>query len=128
MKVIRSSVIPCKVFTAINLFGVVFVRKEIRPQHDISLRNWDIMLNHELIHTAQMRELLYIPFYLWYVLEWLIRLAIYKDAREAYRNISFELEEYDKQAYFDYIIYDERKPYAFIKYIRKRAKNARTGK
>ncbi len=120
MKVIRSSVIPCKGFTAINLFGVVFVRKEIRPQHNISLRNWDIMLNHELIHTAQMKELLYIPFYLWYVLEWLIRLAIYRNKREAYRNISFEREAYDKQAHFDYIIYDERKPYAFIKYFLKK--------
>lgn len=68
------------------------------------------MLNHELIHTAQMKELLYIPFYLWYVFEWLVRLAIYRNAREAY----------DKQAYFDYIAYDERKPYAFIKYFLKK--------
>lgn len=120
MKIIRNSIIPFKGFAAINLFGVVFVRKEISPQYDISLRNWEIMLNHELIHTAQMKELLYIPFYLWYVFEWLIWLAIYRNARKAYRNISFEREAYDKQAYFDYIIYDERKQYAFIKYIFKK--------
>lgn len=120
MKIIRNSIIPFKGFSAINLFGVIFVRKEIRQQHNISLRNYGIILNHELIHMAQMKELLYIPFYLWYIFEWLIRLAIYRNKREAYRNISFEREAYDKQTYFDYIIYDERKPYAFIKYIFKK--------
>ncbi len=121
MKVIRSSIIPCKGFSAINLFGVVFIRKEIRPQHNISLRNWDTMLNHELIHTAQMKELLYIPFYLWYVLEWLIRFVMYRNAKKAYRNISFEREAYDMQNNFHYIIDDERKPYAFIKYIKRKS-------
>ena len=121
MKVIRSSIIPFKGFAAINIFGVVFVRKEIRPQHNISLRNWDIMLNHELIHTAQMKELLYIPFYLWYVLEWLIRFVMYMNARKAYRNISFEREAYDMQNNFHYIIGKERKPYAFLKYIKRKS-------
>ena len=121
MKIIRSSIIPFKGFAAINIFGVVFIRKEIRPQHNISIYDWEKMLNHELIHTAQMKELLYIPFYLWYVLEWLIRLAIYRNKREAYRNISFEREAYDKQAYFDYIVYDEPKPYAFLKYIKRKS-------
>lgn len=121
MRIIRNSSIPFKGFTAINIFGVVFVRKEIRPQHNISLRNWDIMLNHELIHTAQMKELLYVPFYLLYILEWLIRLAIYRNAREAYRNISFEREAYDMQNNFGYIIDKERKPYAFLKYIKRKS-------
>ena len=121
MKIIRNSIIPCKGFSAINIFGVVFVRKEIRPQHNISLRNWDLMLNHELIHTAQMKELLYVPFYLLYGLEWLIRFVMYRNAKEAYRNVSFEREAYDKQAYFNYIICDERKPYAFLKYIKRKS-------
>lgn len=121
MKIIRNSIIPCKGFAAINLFGVVFVRKEIRPQHNISLRNWNIMLNHELIHTAQMKELLYLPFYLLYGIEWLIRLAMYMNARKAYRNISFEREAYDKQYNFYYIIDKERKPYAFLKYIKRKS-------
>lgn len=121
MKVIRNSIIPCKGFTAINLFGVVFVRKEIRPQHNISLLNWNIMLNHELIHTAQIKELLYVPFYLLYGIEWLIRLAIYRNTKEAYRNISFEREAYNMQNNLHYIIDKERKPYAFIKYIKRKS-------
>ena len=78
------------------------------------------MLNHELIHTAQMKELLYMPFYLLYGIEWLIRLVMYKNTREAYRNISFEREAYDKQANFGFIIDKERKPYAFLKYIKRK--------
>lgn len=120
MKVIRSRIIPCKGFTAINLFGVVFVRKEILPQHDISIYDWDKMLNHELIHTAQMKELLYVPFYLLYGIEWLIRFAMYRNTKKAYRNISFEREAYDNQDNFRYIIDKYRKPYAFVKYLKVR--------
>lgn len=121
MKIIRSSIIPCKGFAAINIFGVVFVRKKILPQYNISIYDWDKMLNHELIHTAQMKELLYLPFYLLYGIEWLIRLAMYMNVKEAYRNISFEREAYDKQANFGYITDDERKPYAFLKYIKRKS-------
>lgn len=121
MKVIINSIIPCKGFTAINLFGVVFVRKKIRSQHNISIYDWEKMFNHELIHTAQMKELLYLPFYILYGIEWLIRLGMYRNTKEAYRNVSFEREAYDKQAYFNYIICDERKPYAFLKYIKRKS-------
>ena len=79
------------------------------------------MFNHELIHTAQMKELLYLPFYILYGIEWLIRLGMYRNTKEAYRNVSFEREAYDKQAYFNYIICDERKPYAFLKYIKRKS-------
>ena len=56
MKIVRNNIIPFKGFLAINLFGILFVRGDsyISPQ----------VINHEKIHTAQMRELLYIPFYL----------------------------------------------------------------
>jgi hypothetical protein len=86
VKVIRNKYIPFKGFVAINLFGVLFARKECR----ISGRT----LNHEAIHTAQMKELLYIPFYMWYVVEWLVRLIKCRDAHTAYKNISFEREAY----------------------------------
>lgn len=79
------------------------------------------MLNHELIHTAQMKELLYLPFYILYGIEWLIRLGMYRNARKAYRNISFEREAYNMQNNFHYIIDKERKPYAFLKYIKRKS-------
>ena len=48
-------------------------------------------LNHELIHVHQQRELLYIPFFIWYVVEWLVLLAKYRDMEKAYFNIRFEM-------------------------------------
>ena len=46
------------------------------------------MRNHEKIHGKQQIELLIIPFYLIYFIEWLAK---------GYYNISFELEAYDNQ-------------------------------
>ncbi len=79
MRVIYNSLIPFKGFIAINLFGIVFARKEYK---ELSRRT----LNHEAIHTAQMKEMLYIGFYIWYLSEWLIKLSVY--GKKAYENIS----------------------------------------
>ena len=104
MKIIRNKCIPFKGFRAINLFGVLFVRGNAR----ISERT----LRHEAIHTAQMKEMLYIGFYIWYIIEWLIRLFM---KGNAYRNISFERETYKHQNELDY---DKlRNRFAWLKYI-----------
>lgn len=105
MKVVKNNLIPFKGFTAINLFGILFVRKDARINA--------VTLNHERIHTRQMREMLYLPFYIWYLAEWLIRLLL---PGNAYRNISFEREAYARQADLSYP--DRRKPYSWLKYIR----------
>ena len=105
MKIIRNNYIPFSGFKAINLFGVLFVRGNAKTD--------DVTLNHEAIHTAQMKEMLYIFFYLWYVIEWLIRLFM---KGNAYRNISFENEAYTNE---DNIIYlESRKRFAWIKYLK----------
>lgn len=62
MKLIYNNIIPFKGFKAINLFGLCFVRKGMKMS--------DKDINHEKIHTAQMKELLYLPFYLLYFGEW----------------------------------------------------------
>lgn len=117
MIIIRNSLIPFKGFVAINLFGVVFVRKEVQPPYNFSPREWDKVLNHELIHTKQMQELLFVPFYVWYLLEWLVRLVMYRDWHKAYRNIGFEREAYANQYNWGYN--KKRKRYAFIQYIKR---------
>ena len=83
MQVCKNKYIPFKGFSAINVFGVLFVRGNAR----ISERT----IRHETIHTAQMKEMLYIFFYIWYGIEWIIRLLM---KGNAYRNISFEREAY----------------------------------
>ena len=102
MKIVRNKMLPPKGFSAINLFGMLFCK----PNTRIS----DRLFNHESIHTAQMKEMLYIPFYLWYVIEWLIKL-FGKDS--AYRSISFEREAYTNQDDLNYL--KTRKHYCWIK-------------
>ena len=107
MKIIYNRILPFgKKFYAINLFGVLFAKGKCGS----------VTINHEKIHTAQMKELLYIPFYLLYVLEWLIRLIIYRSNFEAYRNISFEREAYSNERDLSYLSHRPR--FAFLKYIK----------
>ena len=68
-------------------------------------------LNHELIHVHQQRELLYIPFCRWYVVEWLVLLAKYRDMEKAYFNIRFEKEAYRHQKDLTYL--EKRKHYHY---------------
>ena len=109
MKVIGSGFIPFRGFTAINLFGIIVVRKEHLP---ISNR----ILHHEAIHTHQIKELLYVGFYVWYVTEWLIRLLIFRNFNKAYKTISFEKEAFQNDTNINYL--KERKGYAFLKFIK----------
>lgn len=102
-KIIYNKYIPFKGFMMINLFGLLFAREEYKN----SINKYDI--NHEMIHTAQMKELLYIPFYIRYLLEYLFNLLIYWDKNKAYRNICFEKEAYNNQ--YDLAYLKTRKPY-----------------
>lgn len=118
--------IPFPNFRAINLFGVLFVRGA-RPLTKTAL-------NHESIHSAQIAEVMIasVPFalllwlytnvwlglllvvasyYLWYVVEWLVRLPF----GNAYRNISFEREAYQREGDLTYL--SRRKMFAFVGYI-----------
>ena len=89
MKIIRNRILPFgKKYYAINLFGILFAKGPCGA----------ITINHERIHTAQMKELLFIPFYIFYILEWLIRLLQYRNSFTAYRNISFEREAYANES------------------------------
>lgn len=106
MFIVRNKYLPLKRFSAINLLGVLFAH----PGAEID----DRLLNHERIHTRQMLEMLVVGFYLWYVIEWLIRLTM---KGNAYRNISFEREAYANDNNFNYLA--ERKLFAWMKYLSK---------
>lgn len=80
-------------FYAINLFGIIFTCIEMSEEEK----------NHELIHTAQAKELLYVPFYLWYVIEWTVLFLKFHDWMKAYHSIRFEKEAYSKQHDLHYL-------------------------
>ena len=106
MKIVRTSILPFRGFSAINLLGVLFVH------HGVYLSNE--LINHERIHTAQQREMLFVFFYLAYLIEWLTRLPM---RGNAYRNISFEREAYANQRNLHYL--ESRRLYAWRHYMKK---------
>ena len=74
-----------------------------------------VFLNHEKIHIRQQLELLVVPFYVWYLLEYLFRLIQYKNKFIAYKNISFEREAYKNEKNLDYL--KSRFFWRFLKFI-----------
>lgn len=90
MFVIENNVIPFSGFLAVNIFGMVFVRKPYWAALNDAEK--EKILRHEAIHSAQGRELLWIGFYFAYFFEWLVRLFV--DGRLAYERVSFEREAY----------------------------------
>jgi hypothetical protein len=95
MKIIQNRFLPPKGYTAINLFGVIFVRKGAYINEQT--------IRHEQIHTAQMKERLYIFFYLIYLLEFIVLLVRYRNWDKAYRSISFEREAYQHENDAEYL-------------------------
>jgi len=71
-------------------------------------------IQHEMIHARQQFEMLVLPFYAWYLVEWLIRLVI--NWKMAYMSVSFEREAYWNDDIMNYLIY--RKPFAWLSYLR----------
>ena len=90
--IIYNNLIPFKGWKSITLWPFIFVRKDVKFD--------DIDLNHEKIHLAQQIELLVIPFYIIYLIEWIVRLFM---KGNAYRSISFEKEAYTHQYELDYL-------------------------
>jgi len=127
MKVIENNIIPFGKYTAITLWPFIFVNRMMK--HTVG---------HESIHWWQQLEVLVlaliiaaaavlfgasawwlcaVPFsyYAIYCLEWLVRLMIYRDGTEAYRNISHEQEAYMHEAEPQYLA--RRKPFAWMGYL-----------
>lgn len=73
------------------------------------------LINHERIHLQQQIELGLFPFYVWYILEFLVRWVRYRQWYKAYRNISFEREAYHNDQNLVYL--QTRRLWSFWKYL-----------
>lgn len=108
MKIIRNKLLPPKGYRAITLGPYIFIRK------GTVLGTVDI--NHESIHWEQEREMLILPFFLWYTVEFLIKYGYYHFKwKKAYRAISFEREAYSNQNDMGYL--KTRKPLEWLDYL-----------
>lgn len=76
------------------------------------------LMNHERIHLRQQRELLVLPFYVWYVAEFLWHRFRGRNAYDAYHAISFEKEAYARETDLSYL--DRRPVWAFLWYLRQK--------
>lgn len=95
-------------FQAMAFFPFILVK-------DKKLKTDRFLLNHEKIHLRQQTELLVLPFYILYILEFLYQLVKKRNGMQAYYAISFEREAYINECDLEYL--KNRKWYSSFKYI-----------
>lgn len=61
------------------------------------------IINHEKIHLRQQLEMLILPFYIFYLFNYLINRLKYGEHYLAYRNIIFEKEAYNHESDLNYL-------------------------
>jgi hypothetical protein len=106
--IVTKYLIP-KGYRGLTLFPFVFVKYVFDSENKV-------LINHEKIHIRQQLELLVLPFFVWYFVEYAVRLLQYKNANLAYRNISFEREAYANEMHLDYL--KTRTFFSFINYLK----------
>ncbi|MEI6754715.1 MAG: hypothetical protein WCK78_16305 [Paludibacter sp.] len=82
--------------SGITLFPFIILREK-------ALKQDKRIMNHERIHIRQQVELLVLPFYVVYLIEYAVGLIKYRNKMKAYLNISFEREAYRHDANLDYL-------------------------
>ena len=88
--------ISCKISFILCLWPwCIFYNKE---------KHSDILLNRKLIFLEQEKELLFIGFYLWFILEYIVRFLKTLSFRCAYVNMSFVQEVEFGESDLDYVI------------------------
>ena len=132
MFLLRTRFLPLAPYCALTIGPLLLIRRgaKLTPS----------LLRHEQIHWRQCRELLVFGFYIWYLLEWMLRLieeafrpsdfpssfssrpdaartgrGLSALSQRAYFRISFEREAYTHQS--DYRYLPERPLWAFRKYL-----------
>jgi hypothetical protein len=95
-------------YAAMTIWPFIFIK-------DKSYRFNKILINHEKIHLRQQVELLWGLFFIWYIIEFLLKLSKYKKWNLAYKAISFEREAYQNESNLDYL--KDRKFWSFYKYL-----------
>ncbi len=114
MFVIVSKYLIPKGYRGLTAFPFIFLKYHL-DKNDL------VIINHEKIHLKQQVELLVIPFFIWYFIEFLIRFLQYKKFDLAYHNISFEREAYANEKDFNYL--KIRKLYSFFNYLKMEKKS-----
>ncbi|TXD85604.1 hypothetical protein ESY86_01825 [Subsaximicrobium wynnwilliamsii] len=108
MKVVVSKSMLPKGYLGITLCPFIVLKYKY-------LKSDAVFMNHERIHLQQQLELLILPFFIIYVMEFFLRLLFLRNWSQAYRSISFEKEAYANDGNLDYL--KSRPFWRFIKFI-----------
>lgn len=104
--IVAKYLIP-KGYHGLTVFPFVILRAAVDKENAV-------LVNHERIHLRQQMELLVLPFFVWYLLDFLVKWMRYGNWNEAYRNIVFEREAYANEKDLDYL--QSRPFWKFLKY------------
>jgi hypothetical protein len=96
MLLIVSKFLIPKGYRGMTVYPFVFVR-------DRNEKDYLVLMNHERIHLRQQLELLVLPFFVWYGIDFLVKLIRYRDKKKAYRKIIFEREAYANENDLNYL-------------------------
>jgi hypothetical protein len=80
-------IVPFMKVDGMAIYPFILIRKSA-DKKDVTL------IRHETIHLKQQQEMLILPFYIAYLINYLYNFAKYKNHDDAYRNIIFEREAY----------------------------------
>ena len=95
MVIVFKYLVP-KGYIGITIFPFILLKSA-------DLKSDSKLINHERIHLRQQLELLVFIFYLWYLIEFLLRIAYFRNWKKAYQNLSFEREAYTNEKDLDYL-------------------------
>lgn len=100
--------LPFLRYNGMAMYPFIFIRKA-------DYKKDAVLVNHECIHHRQQLELLIIPFYVFYLLHYVINLFLFRNHDKAYRGIIFEKEAYANEKNSGYL--SQRKRWNFITYL-----------
>lgn len=103
--IVVSQFVP---YSAMAVFPFIFIKED-------AMRNDAVLIHHEKIHHRQQLELLLIPFYLLYLINYLYNLARYRNHFKAYREIIFEREAFAMESEFEYL--NTRPVFNFLRFL-----------
>ena len=90
---IKSNYLVPTGYRGITMYPFIFYRGNLNER----------FVNHEKIHIRQQVELLVLPFFVIYILHYIINFIRYAEHDKAYRNIIFEKEAYGNEKNLDYL-------------------------
>ena len=108
MILIVSKYLVPKSFRGLAVFPFVVLRER-------NAQDYLVLMNHERIHLRQQIELLVLPFFVIYGLDYLVKLIRYRNRNLAYRNVVFEREAFENENDLSYL--KSRSYWRFMSYI-----------